>query len=199
MWHNTSSGWGLTSILLHWLSALAFVGLFVLGWWMTGLGYYDDWYHLAPWWHRSVGVLVFAVTLGRLVWRALQPTPALPGSRLERLAAHLGHVGLYALMLLVLVSGYLISTAEGAGIDVFGLFEVPALVSGLPNQASVAGSVHWYAALALMVLAGGHGLAALKHHWVDRHDTLVRMLSPRYTRARRRGGPESDPLSHARS
>ncbi|WP_046080231.1 cytochrome b [Halomonas sp. HG01] len=191
MWRNTSTGWGWTSILLHWLSALAFVGLFVLGWWMTGLGYYDAWYNLAPWWHRSLGMLVFAVTLGRLVWRAVQPTPSLPGSRLERLAAHVGHIALYALMLLVLVSGYLISTAEGAGIDVFGLFQVPALMTGLPNQASLAGTVHWYAALALMVLAGGHGLVAFKHHWVDRHDTLMRMLTPRYTRARRRGGSAS--------
>ncbi|WP_136247658.1 cytochrome b [Halomonas borealis] len=192
MWRNTSSGWGIISILLHWLSALAFVGLFVLGWWMTGLGYYDGWYNLAPWWHRSVGMLLLAVTLVRLVWRFMQPAPRLPGSRLERVAAHLGHSGLYGLMLLVLVSGYLISTAEGAGIGVFGLIEVPALVTGLPDQASLAGLIHWYAALALMGLAAGHALVALKHHWLDRHDTLKRMLSPRFAQARRRGGSSHD-------
>ncbi|MDR5867001.1 cytochrome b [Halomonas koreensis] len=185
MWRNSTTGWGLISILLHWLSALAFVGLFVLGWWMTGLDYYDGWYNLAPWWHRSLGMLVLAVTLARLAWRFIQPSPALPGGRLERLAAHLGHVGLYALMLLVLVSGYLISTAEGDGIGVFGLFEVPALISDLPDQASLAGMVHWYAALALMGLAAGHALAALKHHWRDRQDTLVRMLSSRHVHSRR--------------
>ncbi|XKE43959.1 cytochrome b [Halomonas organivorans] len=195
MWRNSVSGWGLASILLHWLSAVAIIGLFVLGWWMTGLDYYHGWYNLGPWWHRSLGMVLLLATLGRLAWRLVQPSPALPGSRLERLAAHLGHVGLYALMLLVLVSGYLISTAEGDGIDVFGAFEVPALLSGLPNQASLAGTVHWYAALALMALAAGHALAALKHHWWDRHDTLVRMLTPRH--ARRDGGPKT-PLTHAR-
>ncbi len=85
-------------------------------------------------------------------------------------------------MLLVLVSGYLISTAEGDGIDVFGWFRVPALVSGLPDQATLAGTIHWYAAWALIVLAAGHALAAFKHHLIDRHDVLVRMLLPRYTR-----------------
>ncbi|MBB3229617.1 cytochrome b [Halomonas stenophila] len=187
MWRNSTSGWGLVSILLHWLSALALVGLFVLGWWMTGLDYYDGWYNLAPWWHRSVGMLLLAATLARLAWRLPQPAPALPGPRRERLAAHLGHVALYALMLLVPISGYLISTAEGDGISVFGWFTVPALVSDLPNQASLAGTVHWYGALAMMGLAAGHALAALKHHSRDRHDTLVRMLHPRH--ARRGGTP----------
>ncbi|MDP1270936.1 hypothetical protein, partial [Klebsiella pneumoniae] len=32
-------------------------------------------------------------------------------------------------------AGYLISTADGVGIPVFGLFEIPAVVSGLPDQA----------------------------------------------------------------
>ena len=39
MWRNTIHGWGIASIVMHWLSALIVVGLFALGWWMTGLGY----------------------------------------------------------------------------------------------------------------------------------------------------------------
>ncbi|MCE9683097.1 cytochrome b [Halomonas alkalisoli] len=184
MWRDTRSGWGLISIFLHWLSALVVVGLFVLGWWMTGLGYFDAWYNLAPWWHRSIGMLLLFATLLRLIWRFMQPTPPSQGSRLERIAAHLGHTALYVLMLLVMVSGYLISTARGRGISVFDWFELPALISHLPNQASIAGEVHWYSALALMLLAAGHALAALKHHYLDRHDTLTRMLNP--ARSRRR-------------
>lgn len=182
MWNNTRRGWGLVSILLHWVGALVIIGLFALGWWMTGLDYYDRWYNLGPWWHRSLGMLLLLATLMRLGWRFLQPTPEAKGHRLERLAAHLGHLGLYALMLLVLISGYLISTAEGQGIDVFDAFEVPALISGLPNQATLAGRVHWYSALALILLSVGHALAALKHHWVDRTDVLSRMIDPRRSR-----------------
>ena len=182
MWRNTHQGWGVVSILLHWTLAVAIIGLFVLGWWMTGLGYYDPWYNLGPWWHRSLGMLVLFATLLRLVWRLVNPTPLAQGRPLERLAAHLGHVGLYVLMLVVLVSGYLISTADGKGIAIFDWFTVPAVISGLPNQASVAGEVHWYAALALMVLAAGHAAAALKHHLVDRNPVLRRMIDPRLGR-----------------
>ncbi|MCE8041699.1 cytochrome b [Billgrantia desiderata SP1] len=184
MWRNTRTGWGLVSIALHWLSALTIVGLFVLGWWMTGLGYFDPWYNLAPWWHRSLGMLLLFATLLRILWRLFQPTPQAQGSRFERIAAHLGHIALYVLMLTVMISGYLISTARGRGISIFDWFEVPALISGLPNQASIAGDIHWYSALALMLLAAGHTLAALKHHFIDRHDTVLRMLNPARTRRR---------------
>ncbi|SHL41620.1 cytochrome b [Halomonas cupida] len=182
MWRNTRSGWGLISIGLHWLSAIAIIGLFVLGWWMTGLDYYSNWYHTAPWWHRGIGMLVLLATLMRLVWRLLQPHPEAHGSRLEQRAASLGHVAIYLLLLAVLISGYLISTAEGKGIAVLDWFTVPALLHGLPEQASRAGVVHWYSAIALMVLSAGHALAALKHHFIDRQDTLVRILSPRPSR-----------------
>ena len=92
--------------------------------------------------------------------------------------AHLGHITLYLLLLLVLTTGYLISTADGSGISVFGWFEVPALVHDLPQQALIAGDLHWYSAWALMILAVGHSLAAFKHHFIDRHDTMLRMLKP---------------------
>lgn len=182
MWRNTNDGWGVISILLHWILAIIIIGLFVLGWWMTGLGYYDPWYNLGPWWHRSLGMLVLFATLLRLVWRLINATPRALGHPLERLASHLGHIALYALMLVVLVSGYLISTADGKGIVIFDWFTVPAVISGLPNQASVAGEVHWYAALVLMVLAAGHAAAALKHHIVDRNPVLKRMIDPRVGR-----------------
>jgi len=190
MWGNTRSGWGLVSIAFHWLSALTIIGLFALGWWMTGLGYYDPWYNQAPWIHRSVGVLLLIATFGRLAWRMIQPSPAAEGGRFERLAAHLGHIALYVLMLMVLFSGYLISTANGRSISVFGWFDAPAIVHGLPNQASVAGDIHWYSALALMVLAGGHALVALVHHWRLGHDTLRRMINPRHGQPNRHRQPK---------
>lgn len=179
MWFNTQRRWGAVSILFHWVSALAIIGLFALGWWMTGLGYYDSWYNLGPWVHRSIGILLLLASLARVVWRLIQPTPVGQGSRLEVLAAHLGHIALYVILLVVLCSGYLISTANGRSISVFGWFDVPALLHGLPNQASIAGDIHWYSALTLVILAAGHALAAFKHHWIDRHDTLVRMINPR--------------------
>jgi len=76
----------------------------------------------------------------------------------------------------VMIAGYLISTAEGVGIPVFDWFEVPALVSGLPDQADTAGAIHLYLAWVLVIFSGLHALAALKHHFIDRDVTLTRML-----------------------
>lgn len=182
MWRNSSRGWGLVSIMIHWVSALAIIGLFALGWWMTGLGYYDAWYNLAPWWHKSLGMLLLGLSLVRVFWRLFQPVPSMDGSRWEKLAAHSGHVLIYLVLFVVLFSGYLISTAKGQGISVFDWFTVPALVAGLPNQATLAGEIHWYAAWALMVLAAGHVLASLKHVLVDRDETMRRMVDPRLSR-----------------
>ena len=88
----------------------------------------------------------------------------------------LGHGLLYLGLFGVMISGYLISTADGRGIGVFGWFEVPALISGLPEQEDVAGLIHKYLAWGLVIFAVIHALAALKHHFIDRDATLVRMF-----------------------
>ena len=175
---NSSSRYGWVSIFMHWGVALAVFGLFALGLWMVGLDYYSTWRKDAPDLHKSIGLTLFAVMLLRVVWRFVSPPPPTLSSysRLTRLGAKVGHSFLYLSLFAVMIAGYLISTADGAGIAVFGMFEVPALVSGLPDQADVAGVVHLYLAWALVVFAGLHALAALKHHFIDRDATLARML-----------------------
>jgi len=76
-----------------------------------------------------------------LLWRlASPPPPALPEhGRLTRVASKLGHGFLYLGLFVLMTSGYLISTADGRGISVFGWFEVPASVTSIPNQGDVAG------------------------------------------------------------
>ncbi len=175
---NSPTRYGLVSVLLHWLVALTVFGLFGLGFWMVGLDYYSSWYRRAPDLHKSIGLLLFAVMLLRLLWRLLSPAPAPLSShgRLTRLASKLGHGILYFGLFAVMISGYLISTADGRPISVFGLFEVPATLTSIPDQADLAGLVHEYLAWGLVIFAGLHGLAALKHHFIDRDSTLTRML-----------------------
>lgn len=180
-WRNSSSRYGLVTILTHWVVALAVFALFALGFWMVGLNYYSTWYQTAPELHKSVGILLFLLMLLRLGWRLFTPMPApLAGhGRWTRLGAKLGHGFLYLALFGVMISGYLISTAEGRPIGVFGLFQVPALITGIPDQADIAGLVHEYLAWALVIVAALHGLAALKHHFLDRDATLLRMLGRR--------------------
>jgi cytochrome b561 len=175
---NSSSRYGWISVFMHWGVALAVFGLFALGLWMVGLDYYSTWRKDAPDLHKSIGLVLLAVMLLRVLWRFISPPPpALQSySRMTRIGATFGHAFLYLSLFVVMIAGYLISTADGVGIPVFGLFEVPALVSGLPDQADTAGLIHFYLAWVLVIFSGLHALAALKHHFIDRDATLTRML-----------------------
>lgn len=179
---NNLMSYGWVSITLHWLVALVVTGLFILGVWMTDLTYYDDWYKTAPDIHRSIGILLFFALLFRIYWRLTNVTPMDEPNidKLQIKIAHLVHKFLYVLLFAMMVSGYLISTADGRAIDVFGLFQVPAIPPlDIENLEDKAGDIHWYLALILAGLTGLHALAALKHHFIDRDRTLVKMLGIR--------------------
>lgn len=178
IWRNTSTRYGYVSIFLHWLSAATVYGMFALGLWMVGLGYYDPWYHKAPDIHKSIGVLLFVILLFRIIWRWFSPVPKpLSGySAVIRIGATLAHIFLYLLLFGILISGYLISTAENQAVSVFGWVSIPATLSGIPGQADIAGALHLYLAWSVVILSVLHLLAALKHHIIDRDSTLKRML-----------------------
>ena len=175
---NTANRFGVVSIGMHWLIAVAVFGLFGLGYWMVGLSYYDDWYRKAPDIHRSIGMLLLIVMVLRLAWRFINPVPQPLSSytRFEAFAAHVAHLLLYILIFVAMVSGYLISTADGSSISVFGWFEVPSVTGRIKGMEDTAGLVHYWVTWALVVLACLHGLAAIKHHVIDRDETLRRML-----------------------
>jgi cytochrome b561 len=177
-WRNTESRFGWVAIGLHWLTALAVLGLFGLGLWMVELSYYDDWYRQAPALHKSVGILLFAGLVLRLIWRGLNPAPAPRGKAWERRSAAVVHRLMLAGLLLLMVAGYLISTADGRPIAVFGVFEVPATLHGIDGQEDWAGWFHRWLAYGLMALVALHAGAALKHQFIDRDGTLRRMLRP---------------------
>ena len=180
---NDERNWGVVSIALHWLVALSVFGLFGLGFWMTGLDYYHAWYIRAPDIHKSVGVILFGVLLFRLAWRLFNTNPkSLPThADWEKKLAHAVHRLLYLLLFAIVISGYFISTADGHAIEVFGWTVLPAYPLGIEEQADIAGTIHWYLALTLMSIVGLHAAGALKHHIIDRDETLKRMLHTRST------------------
>ncbi|MDP9569025.1 cytochrome b [Kosakonia radicincitans] len=175
---NSSARYGAISVALHWLMAIAVYGMFALGLWMVTLSYYDGWYHQAPELHKSIGILLMLGLVVRIVWRHMSPPPSPLSSysRLTRASAVLVHIALYVLLFGILISGYLISTADGKPINVFGLFNVPATLTDAGSQADLAGTVHLWLAWSVVVLSVLHGLAALKHHFIDKDATLKRML-----------------------
>lgn len=166
-------------IALHWLMALMIPALFGVGLWMTGLDYYSSWYKTAPDLHKSVGVLLALLLLFRLVAIRFFGKPAASGAGMQQKVAAAAHALMYGLLVVIMLSGYLISTADNRGIPVFGLFEVPGFGEFFPDQADIAGTVHLYLAWTLIALVVLHAAAALKHHFVDKDNTLKRMLGRR--------------------
>jgi cytochrome b561 len=178
-WRNDRMGYGLVHITLHWLVALLILGMLPLGLWMTGLDYYDPWYRRAPDIHRAIGVLLATLLLIRLLWRlgSILPRPLATRPWQIRLAGSV-HALLYLLPFALIVSGYLMSTADGRPVDVFGWFEIPATLHGIDGQEDIAGDIHFALAMILIAVVVLHIAAAIHHHRVIRDDTLRRMLRP---------------------
>lgn len=175
---NSHDRYGVVAISIHWIVAVVVIGLFALGYWMVDLTYYHDWYKQGPDIHRAVGILLFGLMLVRLVWRAVNsgPGPLPSHTRSEVASAHAAHGLLYVLLFVAMISGYLISTADGSAISVFGWFDVPSLTGQVKGLEDTAGTVHYWSTWAIVVLAALHAGAALKHHFIDRDRTLRRMF-----------------------
>ncbi len=178
MWKNTADRYGLVARILHWGIALLLVAVFALGWWTTEMSYYDPLYRIVPNLHRSLGLLTLVLVLARIAWVLTQPRPALAPTLApwERYAAKTVHLLLYLLMVLVPVSGYLMSTADGRAVEVFGLLQVPALLAPDGARGELAGKAHYYLAFGGAYLVLLHVAAALKHHFIDRDGTLRKMI-----------------------
>ena len=179
MLKNTAQQFGLISIGLHWLMVLLLTGLFAVGLYMTRLDYYDPLYHRLPWWHKSIGLLIIMLLLVRVVWKLnnVHPAPLKTHQAWEVSLAQRIQYGFYGLILLIGISGYLISTAKGKGIEFFTLFEVPAVTQGVAEEtADLIGNAHLIMAWILASLVVLHAAAALKHHFMDKDNTLKRMF-----------------------
>ena len=177
LWKNNSQQYGLLAKLLHWLSALTVVALFASGYWMVELDYSSSWYQTAPHWHESVGILLIAATLFRLFWRGIGGSPGVISSHsaIEKKASAGMVLLLYITLLGVLISGFLISSANEQAIAVFEWFKVSPIVLAIKNQEDIAGVVHYYLAYGIIIFALLHAVAALKHHFIDKDNTLKRM------------------------
>lgn len=166
------------AVILHWTMALLIFGLFAVGLYMTSLDYYHPWYKSIPWWHKSFGLVLFSLLCIRLGVRLISQKPAHLTTHKAweiRLAAAV-HRLLYLLLFAICISGYLISTADGRGIELFGWVEIPALVQGVEGQEDIAGQIHLVLAITAMGLVAMHAAGALKHHFIDKDSTLKRMF-----------------------
>lgn len=166
-----------TAIFLHWLVALGLIGTFSLGFYMEGLSLSPNKLKLYAW-HKWAGVSLLLLIVVRLAWRMSHRAPDFPPSMkpMARLAAHAGHWLLYALMLAIPVSGWLMSSAQGFQVVWFGIVPLPDLVAKDAALGALLNDVHVVLNYTLLVAVVGHVGAALQHHFIKKDAVLTRML-----------------------
>jgi cytochrome b561 len=178
---NTASARYTTmAIMLHWLMALLLVGLFCVGLYMSDL-------QLSPWklkiysWHKWAGVTAFILVLVRLAWRFTHHSPELPSATSPpmRFAANVSHILLYLLMMIIPISGWLMSSAKGFQTVYLGVLPIPDLLEKNKELGHLLQDVHQALNFLFIGLVLSHFCAALKHHLIDKDDVLTRMLPRR--------------------
>jgi cytochrome b561 len=158
---------------LHWLMALLIIGNIV-----GGLLHDVDPRTIIPL-HKASGMLILTLTVLRFLWRLTHRPPPYPATMAnwERWASTIVHMALYALMILVPVTGWLMSSASEYPISFFGLFEIPKL--DVPQTEAFGEAMeerHELLAFAMIGLLLLHIAAALRHHFVKKDGMLARML-----------------------
>ena len=195
--HSTTS-YTKTAKVLHWLIAIGIFGMFALGWFMSelpkeapkqmaydlfNLGIYTwnlteeisprtFYFNL----HKSIGVTIFALILIRILWRITHRPPILLASYRaweSKLASGAHHL-LYLLMVALPVSGVIMATYSKYGIKWFGI----PFIKGLDNNPmrELFKDVHEIIGLIILLVIIVHILGALKHKFIDKDETLKRML-----------------------
>ena len=174
---NTDVRYGHVAMALHWSIALLFIILVALGLTMTNMEDGDDKWTLYSL-HKSFGFTATFLILMRVLWRLTNPAPLLPDTlkRYEVLLAHSVHIGLYAIMIIMPISGYIDSIAGGYKTQFFGLFDIPRLLEKDKNLAETAKDIHEFFSFALYGLFFLHFAAALKHHFIMKDNILRKML-----------------------
>jgi cytochrome b561 len=129
--------------------------------------------------HRFAGVAVLLLVVLRVLWRLVRRPPELPSHfrRIEQIVTHAGHGLLYVLMAAVPLGGWLLSGAMGLDAFQLGGITLPDLVAKQPKAvAETIHDLHEFGAWSLVVLAGLHAAAAVKHHVTDKEGFLRRMM-----------------------
>lgn len=174
---TTPTRYNNVAVSLHWLVALLILAAFPLGLYMSDLVLSPIKLKLYSY-HKWIGITVLTLVLVRLLWRMVTRIPELPNSMKfwEKTAANVMHYVLYVMMLLVPLTGWLMSSAKGFQTVWFGVLPLPDLVGKDKALGDLLKDWHEnlnYLLLALVVI---HVAAALKHQFVTRDGLLARMM-----------------------
>jgi cytochrome b561 len=173
---SVSERYSRTAIALHWLIAILVVVQFAWGWWMQEIpkqpvGPRAEAFNL----HKSVGLMILALMIIRILWRLSHRPPPLVGvPRWQTRAARANHALLYLALVIQPLAGYLGSEFSGFPVRFFGLI-LPSWAGKNVPMKELMSTVHLVTSWAIAAAIVAHVVAALKHAVIDRDGLLARM------------------------
>ena len=181
MKQNTLHAYGAVARFFHWVIALLILALLLGGFIAARIPRTAESVELLKTIysvHKTMGITVLMLAVLRIGWALTQPRPVPlhPERKLETFAAEVVHYGLYVAIILMPLAGWIMHAAEDGFAPILWPFG-----QGLPfvpkseHVAKLAGAVHFYAALAIVLALAAHIGGALKHALIDRDETLARM------------------------
>lgn len=174
---NTNKAFGLVSQAFHWAIVVLILFQYTWAWRISNVEGFRARFELVTQ-HKTIGMTILTLAVLRLLWRLFNRPPPLPDGmkRWEHLAAKTSHFLLYALIFAMPLSGWLYSSAAGLGNYWWGPVNFPSLVESNEGLEDIMAVVHRTLGISLGVVAIGHALAALRHHFWLKDDVLKRML-----------------------
>ena len=172
------------TMLFHRTTALLVLLLFGTAYvWNTWLPHDHYWRPILQSTHVSLGILFAGLFVVRGAWRLTRGRHLPAEAGISGVLSRAMYLVLYFLLGLQVVLGFVLRWSQGDEFQFFGLFSVPALLGPNRTLAHSVDDLHYWVAWIIIVLAAGHSLVALFHHYVLKDAVLKRMLYPRV------GGP----------
>ncbi len=179
LFKNTAQKYGLITKLLHWGIAIIFLVQFYLALWTIKMLPKDS--PLGKLYiglHKPIGMIAFVWGLLFILWRLMTIKPIFPPAMAEweKFSARTVHFLLYITMIIMPLSGLIMSVAAGYPPNFFGLYQVPQFIEKNKALGDFFFEIHEVTGVAIIVLVIIHTLAALKHHFINRDSILKRMM-----------------------
>lgn len=175
------AGYGRVARGLHWLIAALLVIVVAFGWAAGEAPRGTPPRDLLLLLHRSIGLVILAAMLGRLLWRwRHHPAPPLPQTvgGAEQALAGLTHFVLYVVLIAMPLAGYINAAAAGHTVSLFGLVAIPPLLPAENRLSQIAIAIHLAGQYAVYAFVALHVIGAL-YHGVLRRDLVLDRMLPR--------------------
>ena len=173
---NTTERYGAVAKLLHWLIAIAIIGMLIVGYvmthWLTGatrgqiIGM-----------HKSMGLTILLLMIFRIIWRLTNKPPSLPHTipKSQQRLARAMHFALYVLIIVTILVGWSMSGFGGHDTYFWGWFKATLPLTKNARLGAIGETLHYYLAWTIAIFVLLHAIAALHHHFRLKNNVLRSM------------------------